>query len=317
MQAFPTYLRAAAVLAALLSAGPSIAQTPAYEAQRLPGTDQPDLNGIWQVLNTANWDIRPHAAAPAAFPDLLGAIGAIPPGLGIVEGGEIPYQPWAAAKQLENFETRLSRPSNLETHASVGDPEAKCFVPGVPRATYLPYPFQIVQTATQVLVAYEFASAARIIHMGSVPPSPAPAWMGWSVGRWEGDALVVDVTDQVDTTWFDRAGNFHSDALHVTERYTLVTPNHLHYEATIEDPNVFTRPWTISMPLYRRMEPDAQLMDFRCVEFVEELLYGEWRRNPLPRLYTLSANGAIDQDSSWSLCHKWKWRSQSHARCGK
>ena len=179
----------------------------------------------------------------------------------------------AAEKQRENFEGRLTRPIDRETNDTTGDPEAKCYMPGVPRATYLPYPFQIVQTENQVLIAYEFASAARIVHLDSEPPAPAPSWMGWSIGHWEGDTLVVEVTDQVEQTWFDRAGNFHSDALRVTERYTPITPNHLHYEALIEDPNVFTRPWTISMPLYRRMEPNAQLLEFKCIEFAEMFMY--------------------------------------------
>ena len=256
-----------------LMAGTSTAQVSDYQAPRLPGTDKPDLNGIWQVLNTANWDIRPHAAGPSALPDLLGAIGAMPAGLGVVEGNEIPYQPWASDKQRENFEGRLTRPLTREMNETTGDPEAKCYMPGVPRATYLPHPFQIVHTENQVFIAYEFASAARIIHMDSQPPSPAPSWMGWSIGHWEGDTLVVEVTDQTELTWFDRAGNFHSDALRVTERYTPITPNHLQYEALIEDPNVFTRPWTISMPLYRRMEPNAQLLEFKCVEFTELFMY--------------------------------------------
>ena len=260
----------AALLLAIESAA---AQSSDYHHPRLIGTDNPDLNGVWQALNTANWDIRPHAAAPSALPDLLGAIGAVPPGLGVVEGNEIPYQPWASDKQRENFEGRLTRPLDRETNETTGDPEAKCYMPGVPRATYLPHPFQIVQTQSQVFVAYEFASAARIIHMDSQPPSPAPSWMGWSIGHWEGDTLVVEVTDQTELTWFDRAGNFHSDALRVTERYTPITPNHLHYEALIEDPNVFTRPWTISMPLYRRMEPNAQLLEFKCIEFAEMFMY--------------------------------------------
>jgi len=260
----------AALLLAIESAA---AQSSDYHHPRLIGTDNPDLNGVWQALNTANWDIRPHAAAPSALPGLLGAIGAVPPGLGVVEGNEVPYQPWASDKQRENFEGRLTRPLDRETNETTGDPEAKCYMPGVPRATYLPHPFQIVHTQSQVFVAYEFASAARIIHMDSQPPSPAPSWMGWSIGHWEGDTLVVEVTDQTELTWFDRAGNFHSDALRVTERYTPITPNHLHYEALIEDPNVFTRPWTISMPLYRRMEPNAQLLEFKCIEFAEMFMY--------------------------------------------
>ena len=259
--------------ALLLTIEPAAAQSSTYHHPRLIGTDNPDLNGVWQALNTANWDIRPHAAGPSALPDLLGAIGAVPAGLGVVEGNEIPYQPWASGKQRENFEGRLTRPLDRETNETTGDPEAKCYMPGVPRATYLPHPFQIVQTQSQVFIAYEFASAARIIHMDSQPPSPAPSWMGWSIGHWEGDTLVVEVTDQTELTWFDRAGNFHSDALRVTERYTPITPNHLHYEALIEDPNVFTHPWTISMPLYRRMEPNAQLLEFKCIEFAEMFMY--------------------------------------------
>jgi hypothetical protein len=199
----------------------------------------------------------------------LGAAFAIPGGIGVVDGNEIPYQPWAAERQKENEANWLSR-----------DPEIKCFMPGVPRATYMPYPFQIVQSTDTILMAYEFASASRIVRMNSKEQSPAPAWMGWSIGRWEGDTLVIDVTDHMEETWFDRAGNFHSDALRVTERYTLREPNVITYEATMEDPKVFTRPWKITMPLYRRLEPNAQIMEYKCVEFAEELMYGHLRKLP-------------------------------------
>ena len=155
------------------------------------------------------------------------------------------------------------------------DPEIKCFLPGVPRATYMPYPFQIFQGTDKILIAYEFAGASRTIHMDEVGSSPSPTWMGWSRGRWEGETLVVDVTGFNGQTWFDRAGNFHSDALHVVERYTPISPNHLMYEATIEDPNVFTEAWEIRMPLYRRLESDKQLLEYECVEFVEQLMYGD------------------------------------------
>jgi len=104
--------------------------------------------------------------------------------------------------------------------------------------------------------------------------------MGWSIGKWEGDTLVIDVTAQNDKTWFDRAGNFHSDAIHVVERYTPVSPYHLMYEATIEDPKVFTRPWKIRMPLYKRIEPDIQPLEFKCVEFSEEFIYGHLVNKP-------------------------------------
>ena len=264
-------------------AGTSTAQVSDYQAPRLPGTDNPDLNGVWQALNTANWDIRPHAAGPSALPDLLGAIGAMPAGLGVVEGNEIPYQPWASDKQRENFEGRLTRPLTREMNETTGDPEAKCYMPGVPRATYMPFPFQIFQNESSFFIAYEFAGAVLDIYLQDVGPAETDSWMGQSVGRWDGDTLVVEVTGQNDQTWFDRAGSHHTNQLIVTERYTMIGPNHLQYEATMEDPNVFTEPWTISMPLYRRIESDARLMDFKCVEFVEELLFGEFRRNPLPR----------------------------------
>jgi hypothetical protein len=238
-----------------------------YKAPRA-ADGKPDLNGIWQSLNTANWDIEGHSAR-ASQVVALGAAGAVPAGLGVVVGDEIPYLPAAAAKKKENFENRLT-----------ADPENKCFLPGVPRAVYMPFPFQIVQTSNHILIAYEFASASRIIYMGNAPPSPVDTWMGHSAGHWERDTLVVDVTSFNDQTWFDRAGNFHSDELHVVERYTPISPDALNYEVTIEDPKVFSRPWKMSMPLYRRLEKNAQLLEFKCVEFAEELMYGPFRKQP-------------------------------------
>ena len=163
------------------------------------------------------------------------------------------------------------------------DPEVKCYLPGVPRATYMPHPLRIQQGEDAIMIMYQYANAVREIYLEDIGEAPVDSWMGQSVGRWEGDTLVVEVTGQNDQTWFDRAGNHHSAQMTVTERYTPMGPNHLLYEATIDDPETFTRPWTMRMPLYRRMEPDARLLDFRCVEFVEELLYGEWRRHPLER----------------------------------
>ena len=274
-----------AVLWARLS--PRARQPEPYRAPRT-ADGRPDLNGVWQALNTANYDIQAHDARPAlalipaptrtgapgigratptALPApavrALGAVGGVPGGDGVVEGNEIPYQPWAARKKKENAERWVER-----------DPEITCFMPGVPRATYMPYPFQILQGSNEILIAYEFAGTTRTIHMNTVGDSPSPTWMGWSRGRWEGDTLVVEVTDFNDQTWFDRAGNFHSDALRVVERYTPVSPHHLMYEATIEDPKVFTRPWKMKMPLYRRFETGKQLFEYKCVEFVEELMYG-------------------------------------------
>ena len=257
----------AAVVAVLLLAVNSTAgQGSAYMAPRT-ADGKPDLSGIWQALGTANYDLEGHAARPSPIV-ALGALGAIPAGLGVVEGGEIPYQPWALEKRQENSE-----------NSTTLDPALKCFMPGIPRATYMPFPFQIVQTPEFILIAYEFASASRVVYMNRPDfESPFDTWMGHSRGRWEGDTLVVDVTSFVDQTWFDRAGNFHSEGLHVVERYTAISPDALMYEATIEDPKVFTRPWKISLPLYRRLDHNMQLLEFKCVEFAEELMYGHLRK---------------------------------------
>ena len=273
---------AAAAMVALVSMYSESQTTTTYRAPRAPG-NRPDFNGIWQALNTANYDIEAHVARPAmalrpgpfgpvpAAPVLaLGAVGAVPGGMGVVEGGELPYRPEALAQRKENQENWVTR-----------DPEIKCYLPGVPRATYMPYPFQIIQSASAIFIAYEYAGATRNIYMKDPGPPPVDSWMGQSVGRWEGETLVVDVKGFNDQSWFDRSGNFHSDALHVVERYTRTSPDVMLYEATIEDPQVFTRPWKMSMPLYRRQEKNAQIMDFKCVEFVEELMYGRWRKNPL------------------------------------
>jgi hypothetical protein len=273
-----------AAVGALLTAAavPLRGQAPSYRAPRTPD-GKPDLNGIWQALNEANYDIQMHVARPAmalragpygplpAAPVLsLGAVGSVPPGMGIVEGNEIPYLPEAAAKKKENQEHWLER-----------DPEIKCYLPGVPRATYMPFPFQILQSASALFIAYEYAGAVRNVYLKDPGPAPVDSWMGQSFARWDGDTLVIDSTGFNDQSWFDRSGNFHSDALHVVERYTRTAPDVIAYEATIEDPKTFTRPWKISMPLYRRLEKNTQLLDFKCVEFVEELLYGQWRKKPL------------------------------------
>ena len=260
--ALVSILSLAAVLS--LTVAPAGGQARAYRAPRT-SDGKPNFNGIWQAINEAYWDVEPHAAAPGAVLE-LGASNAVPGGLGIVDG-PLPYKPEALAKKKENYEKRLSL-----------DPEIKCYLPGVPRATYMPYPFQIMQTPTHIMVVHGFARAVRTIYMTDHKEAPADSWMGWSNGRWEGETLVVDTTGFLDSTWFDRAGNYHSDALHVVERFTASSPDHLQYEATIEDPKVFTRPWKISMPLYRRLEKNAQLMEFNCVPFVEDLIYGHLRK---------------------------------------
>jgi hypothetical protein len=249
----------------------------AYKA-RLDG--HPDLNGIWQAFTTANIDLEDHEAQSGPYPEMLGAYGGWPAGQGIVEGGAIPYKPEALAKKKQNAANRMKVDvSNDKTWHDLGDPEMKCYMPGIPRATYMPYPFQIVQgSSPYILMAYEFATATRTIRMDWKQEAPTDTWMGWSRGHWEGDTLVVDVTGQREETWFDRAGNYHSDMLHVVERFTPVSPYHLQYEATIEDPKVFTRPWKISFPLYRRMEKNLQLLEYKCVPFTEEMLYGKFKK---------------------------------------
>ena len=235
------------------------------DPERIDG--RPNLNGVWQAANTAYWNVEDHSAE--ALPGFwqLGSLAAIPAGRSVVVGGDIPYLPAALSRREEN---RADWPAS--------DPEAKCYQPGIPRATYMPYPFRIVQGVGNILFAYEFASANRVVHMGEYVESPIESYMGWSNGRWDGDTLVVEVEGFNGETWFDRAGNHHSNALKVTERYTLRSANHIEYEATIEDPNTFSRPWTIAMPLYRRVEDRAQILEFKCVEFAEELLYGHLKK---------------------------------------
>jgi len=278
---------ALAIALVALAALPETGEAQTAPAYRSPRTadGKPNLNGIWQAMNEANYDLQSHMARPAMalrpgpFGPLpaaqvlhLGAVGAVPPGPGVVEGDEIPYLPAALEQKKKNQENWLTL-----------DPEIKCYLPGVPRATYMPQPFQIFQSASAIFIAYQYAGAVRNIFLKDPGPPPIDSWMGQSVARWEGESLVVDATGFNDQSWFDRAGNFHSDQLKVTERYTRIQPDVLNYEATITDPKVFSRPWKISMPLYRRLDRGAQIMDFKCVEFVEELMYGQWRKNPLPR----------------------------------
>lgn len=226
---------------------------------------RPDLSGIWQALSEADWNLEPHIAVQGPL-EALGAIGAVAPGIGVVDGGKIPYLASALPQRDANRAKRRTE-----------DPEAKCFMPGVPRATYLPYPLQIVQSDTSVMIVYQFAGAVRTIAMTKHTEAPVDSWMGFSNGHWEGDTLVVEVTG-LNANWLDRSGNYASEARRVTERYTLTDADHIRYEATIDDSSVFSRPWTLRLPLYRRVEPGARLMDFRCVEFAEELMYGGLRK---------------------------------------
>ncbi|MBN1238853.1 MAG: hypothetical protein JXB36_10150 [Gammaproteobacteria bacterium] len=252
----------AAVAAAF---APAVTAEERERPERIAG--KPNLNGIWQAMNTAHWNLEGHSAQQLEEFWQLGALAAIPAGQSVVVGGEIPYRPEALEKREEN---RAGWPAS--------DPEAKCYMPGIPRATYMPYPFQIVQGEGDIILfAYEYANANRPVYMNEDDHEIAPVdtWMGRSNGRWEGDTLVIEVNSNIDQTWLDRAGNHHSSAMIVTERYTLLDRHAMQYEATIDDPQTFSRPWTIRMPLYRRIDENARLLEFNCVEFAEELLYGE------------------------------------------
>ena len=224
----------------------------AAEVHRTP-QGKPDFSGIWQPLDPLDRDLLPHAANPDS-PGFLGA----------VVGGEIPYRPEALVKKRENYAKRATE-----------DPSVKCFMPGVPRINFTPLPFQIFQRADQVAVYYEFVHAQRFIYTNGTdhPPGHIDWFLGDSRGHWDGDTLVVDVVDFNDETWLSHAGDFHSDALHVVERYTPIDADHIQYEATLDDPKVFTKPWTIRTVLYRRIEPNFQLLEYDCYAFDYEKYY--------------------------------------------
>ena len=275
----------AVILVLALTASPTIGQT--TRAARTPD-GKPNISGIWQVMNTANWDqlahnVRPAVPHPGVYPNrpvlgapvvALGSLGIVPPGPGVVDGNEIPYKSEAAAQKKENAEHWLDR-----------DPEVRCYMPGIPRAMYMPYPIQITQGTSKIQMVFAYANASRTIYLDTTPRPPADTWMGHSVGKWEGNTLVVTVSQFNDRTWLSRAGDFHSDALYVVERFTPITPDALRYEVTVEDPNVFTRPWKMNMVLYRNLEENATLIDFRCLELVEETFLGHTRRNQLVKRY--------------------------------
>jgi hypothetical protein len=243
-------------------AGFPAGQTPgAKEGVRRTPDRKPDLNGVWQALTTASWDLEDHNAQKGA-----------PAGQGVVEGGTIPYLSAAAATKKTNSAKRAEL-----------DPLHKCYLPGIPRLMYMPFPFLINQTPEMVSITFEYNHAYRWIWTdGSKHPEAIDFWMGDSRGRWEGDTLVVDVTNFNGNTWFDRAGNFHSDALRLTERFTPRGADHILYEVTVEDSKTFSKPWKISVPLYRRIEQNVQTLDYECLEFEEPLL--EWDELPAPGL---------------------------------
>ena len=222
------------------------AQTTSSALPRTPD-GKPDFSGIWQAMNTAAWDIQDHSAQKG-----------VPAGVGVVVGNAIPYKPDALEKKRQNYQQRAT-----------ADPETKCYLPGVPRVMYMPYPFQIFQKPGQITMLFEYVHATRYIYTNSTPHPDGHIdwWMGDSRGRWDGDTLVVDVVDFNEETWFDRAGNFHSDELHLVERFTALDRDHITYEVTVEDPKVFTGPWRMSMILYRHREPNFQLLEYDCFGF--------------------------------------------------
>jgi len=230
------------------------------------GDGHPDLSGVWQALNTAHWNLEPHVSGYPVVPE-LGAQFAVPPGQGVVQGGRIPYRPEALAQRDRNFNARLT-----------DDPEGKCYLGGVPRSTYMPYPLQIFQNTNEIAITYQFGTGLRRLTVGGTEEAPLDSWMGWSNAHWDGDTLVVEVSGLNGQTWLDRAGNYASENARVTERYTPLGPNHLQYQATIEDPTVYTQPWTMSMPLYRIVDPDYRMLEFKCEPYAEEKIYGHLRK---------------------------------------
>ncbi len=256
-----------------------------WKAKRGPDGVHPDLNGVWQVMNTANYNVEAHPASaalqlrpgpyvpvPAASVVALGAVGAVPAGIGIVQGdGKIPYTADALALRDDN-----------RKNAVEWDPEVKCYLPGIPRANYMDKPFQIFQSDKAVFFAYEYAGAVRNVFLADPGEAPVDSWMGQSYGKWDGDTFVIEVTGLLPDTWLDRSGNLHGSTTKVTERWTPTSDLTMRYEATIEDEEVYTKPWKIAFNLYKKVGEDAQLQQFKCVEFVEELMYGHLRKNPLP-----------------------------------
>lgn len=256
-------MRIGGAMLALLLALPALAQPVRVEPPATIG-ERPNLNGIWQAMNTAHWNLEAHPAEALDAFWRLGAIAAIPAGPSLLQGGgRIPYLPAALAQRDAN---RAAWPA--------ADPEAKCYMLGVPRVTYHNMPFQIFQDdGGDILMSYPFAATNRIIYMDAHKEAPIDSWMGRSNGRWDGAVLVVETTGQNGESWFDRAGNFASNQLKVTERFTRLGPDHLWYEATMEDPQTFSAPWTIEMPLYRHIAGHAQLHEHKCVPFADKLLY--------------------------------------------
>ncbi len=219
-----------------------------YAGPQDRSADASDLRGIWQAEVNANVNLEGHpeqAGVPAAKSVIVSPL-----------NGRIPYKADALSRRQQNFEKRAE-----------ADPQTRCFQPGVPRATYMAEPFQIFQTEGKVVIVYQHVHAYRIIYTDSRPHYEGiEFYMGDSRGRWEENTLVVDVKNFMPGTWLDMAGNYHTEALRVVERYTRTGPNSMTYEAAIEDSNLFTSPWTVRVPLRRLTASDAQIVEDQCVE---------------------------------------------------
>ncbi len=238
---------AAALVSGLLAAAIAPAVTLAADAGPIPrlANGRPDFSGIWETLSNADEDLEPHSARDDAAPSA-----------GVVVGNVIPYLPKALEQKARNFSARAT-----------DDPRLKCWTLGTPRDIYYPEPFQIFERPQDLTLVFEFGNTVRDIHTdGTLHPvdTDNEFWLGDSRGHWEGDTLVVDVRDFNDETWLDRAGDFHTEALHVIERWTLLDANTLDYRATLSDPNVFSRPWTLEVLLYRRREKNFHLIENYC-----------------------------------------------------
>jgi hypothetical protein len=253
------------VAALVLFAAQAATAQPLQDFPRTPD-GHPDFSGVWQSIGSAHWNLEPHTAADGGVAQ-LGALFAVAPGHGVVVGGSLPYRPEALAQRDLNFQNRLDE-----------DPEGKCYLGGVPRSTYMPYPLQILQDSDTIAIVYQFATGLRRINIDGTEEAPLDSWMGWSNASWSGDTLQVTVTGLNGQTWLDRAGNYASAAATVTERYTPLSPNHIQYEATIDDPDTYTQPWTLRLPLYRIVDEGYRLLEFKCEPFAEEKLYGHLRK---------------------------------------
>lgn len=242
----PGVVRAAASVLLVTLLGACATAVPGGGIPRLDG--KPDFSGIWESATGADFDLEPHANRPDA-----------PPGRGVIEGDAIPYLPAALKQRQRNFAER-----------ETADPRLKGWTLGVPRGIYYPEPLQIFQRDQDLTIVFQFGHSVRTIYKNRTGHPGGEAqenWLGDSRAHWEGDTLVVDVRDFADDTWLDRSGNYHSTDLHVVERWTLLDANTIDYRATLDDPKVFSAPWSLAVQLHRHREPGFELIeDYRYTQ---------------------------------------------------